>query len=473
MTAKLYLGHKLRELRAREALTQAALASRLGLSVSYLNQLENNQRPITVTVLVELNRVFGIDVGEFTDDDHGRLIADLREVMAEPLNEPDGKAADTPSLAEIRQIAEIAPAFARRYLALHRAWQAKRGAGAPDQQDRREADPFGTYGAVRDFFHYRNNYIDVLDKEAEALSERLGLSRQDGLTGLSHHLEQAHGVRVVLDRGDMGSGTVRRYDPTSRILTLEASLSVATLRFQAAAALARLSLRAIMTQVLDTSGLTSQEAKAVCQIALDNYAAGAMLLPYRRFLKDARSLRFDIERLMQHYQASFEQVCHRLSTLQRPSARGIPFYFVRVDHAGNITKRHSATRFQFPRFGGACPLWNIHEAFSNTGRILVNTMQMPDGVRYLAVARAIIKRGGAWRRPERHYAVGLGCELSHARDLVYADGLTLDDPASDLPVGVSCRLCLRPDCQQRAFPPAESALVIEDNARHVVPYRLG
>ena len=201
-----------------------------------------------------------------------------------------------------------------------------------------------------------------------------------------------------------------------------------------------------------------------------NYAAGALMMPYRRFAASALELRHDIEQLQHRYNASFEQVSHRLSTLQRPGARGVPFYFVRVDAAGNITKRHSSTRFQFARFGGACPLWNVHEAFGQPGRILVQVAEMPDGVRYLCVGRSIVKRSGNYLRPNRQYAIGIGCEIAHAAKVVYSEGLQLDGQA--VPVGVSCRICERPDCHQRAFPPLGRRLVVRANERRVVPFAI-
>jgi XRE family transcriptional regulator, fatty acid utilization regulator len=222
--------------------------------------------------------------------------------------------------------------------------------------------------------------------------------------------------------------------------------------------------------VLASAGLESATARDIARIGLLNYAAGALVMPYRRFAASATELRHDIEQLQHRYNASFEQVSHRLSTLQRPGARGVPFYFVRVDQAGNITKRHSSTRFQFARFGGACPLWNVHEAFGHPGRILVQVAEMPDGVRYLCVGRSIVKRSGNFLRPNRHYAIGIGCEVAHASKVVYSEGLSLDGAA--VPVGVSCRICERPDCHQRAFPPLGRRLTVRTNERRIVPFAL-
>ena len=221
---------------------------------------------------------------------------------------------------------------------------------------------------------------------------------------------------------------------------------------------------------LDQAAFRTDAARDVARVGLANYAAGALLLPYRAFLEAAREEKHDIDRLRTRFQVSFEQVCHRLSTLQRPGWRGVPFYFARVDMAGNITKRHSATRFQFARFGGACPLWNVHEAFAAPDRIGVQLAEMPDGSRYISIARSVSKPSGSYLANDRRYALSLGCEVEHAGALVYAAGLDLNGPAAR--IGVSCRICERTDCTQRAFPPLDRTLHVPENERGVVPYVL-
>jgi len=223
-----------------------------------------------------------------------------------------------------------------------------------------------------------------------------------------------------------------------------------------------------MRQVVEDSGLASPASRELLSIGLANYAAGALLMPYGAFRDTAREVRHDIDRLRQRFGASFEQACHRLSTLQRPGAQGLPFFFCRVDMAGNVTKRHSATRLQFAALGGACPLWMVHEAVAIPDRILVQHAEMPDGTRYVSMAKGLVKPSGSYARPPRRYAVALGCEELHAADFVYADDLRPGGAAT--PIGTSCRICPRPDCDQRAFPPAASAIAIDPDRRSVVPY---
>lgn len=194
------------------------------------------------------------------------------------------------------------------------------------------------------------------------------------------------------------------------------------------------------------------------------------MLPYGTFLSAAEALRYDIDLLVRRFGVSFETVCHRLSTLQRPEARGVPFFFVRVDRAGNISKRQSATDFHFSRAGGTCPLWNVYEAFSQPGKVLTQLAAMPDGRTYLWVARSIQHGTGGYGSPLRQFAVALGCDRRHASRLVYARGLALDDPETATPIGPGCKVCDRRGCAQRAFPALGRALSIDENMRTPEPY---
>lgn len=220
------------------------------------------------------------------------------------------------------------------------------------------------------------------------------------------------------------------------------------------------------------SGLTTPEARALARIGLANYFAGALIMPYGRFLREAQALRYDIERLQSRFGTSFEQVCHRLSTMQRPGQPGIPFFLVKTDIAGNVLKRSSATRFRFARFGGPCPLWNVYRAFAQPGRLLVQIARTPDNVAYLNVARTVGSEGGAYLSRPRNVAIVVGCEIDYAAQTVYAAGLNLRDPHIADPIGPGCRACERTDCRHRAVPPASQSLDVGTVERGVVPYRI-
>ncbi|MGC9368270.1 MAG: helix-turn-helix domain-containing protein [Paracoccaceae bacterium] len=463
-TQKLYAGVKLREMRKRLGLTQKAFAAKLGVSLPYLNQMENNNRPVSTGVVLALANEFGFDVTELSTGDTERLVSDMREALADPVF-----AEDAPPVADLRLAASNAPALARAFLNLHRAYRQthERLASLDEALGREDARVAPSpWEEVRDFFHYCDNYIDAVDRAAEHFACPNG-HRADPMEAAKAALA-AEGITVAF-RPD---SELRDYDAESRVLTLSAHASAPTQRFQLLHQVALLTQGQLLDAMLDLARFQSDEARAIARIGLANYFAGAALLPYRAFLQAAQEMRHDLERLADAFGASIEQVAHRLSTLQRPGAKGIPFFFVRVDQAGTITKRHSATRLQFARFGGACPLWNMHRAFETPGRFLRQLAETPDGVRYLCLARDVSKPGGAWGVPDRRFAIGLGCEVQHAEELVYADGLDLTRAASFEPIGISCRICERKNCHQRSVPPLERRLRVDPDHRGVLPYEI-
>jgi XRE family transcriptional regulator, fatty acid utilization regulator len=459
-TQKLYVGAKLRELRLRLALTQRVFADRLKVSLPYLNQMENNHRPVSAAVVLALAQEFGLDVTELSAGEGERLVSDMREALADPVF-----GAQSPPLADLRLAASNAPALARAFLDLHRAYRQghERLASLDEALGREDAGLRASpWEEVRDFFHYCDNYVDAIDRAAEHFAASAGTGR-DVLVSAAEALSR-RGVDVRLS----SNGALRSFDPQARRLDLSARASAPTQRFQLLYQLALLTQNELLEATLDLARFHTPEARDIAKIGLANYFAGAALMPYRAFLAAAQETRHDLERLADLFGASIEQVSHRLSTLQRPGAKGIPFFFVRVDQAGTITKRHSATRLQFARFGGACPLWNVHQAFETPGQFLRQLAETPDGVRYLCLARDVSKPGGAYLAPVRRYAIGLGCEVAHAAALVYSDGLDLKGRFE--PIGISCRICERQDCHQRSVPPLERRLRVNPDRRGILPY---
>lgn len=459
---KLYAGTTLRDFRSRVGLTQKAFADKLGVSLPYLNQMENNHRPVSAGVVLGLAQEFGFDVTELTTGDSERLVSDMREALADPVF-----AASAPPLADLRLAASNAPALARAFLDLHRAYRQshERLASLDDALGREDAAPRSSpWEEVRDFFHYCDNYIDAVDRAAEHFATPNG-TRPDPLAVATEALA-ALGITVQMS----DAPGLRHYDPARRILSISGRVAGPTQRFQILHQIALLTQNTLLDATLDLARFQTPEARGIAKIGLANYFAGAALLPYRAFLQAAHDTRHDLERLADLFGASVEQVAHRLSTLQRAGARGIPFFFVRVDQAGTVTKRHSATRFQFARYGGACPLWNVHQAFETPGRFLRQLAETPDGVRYLCLARDVSKSGGSFTAPVRRYAIGLGCEIQHAGALVYADDLDLTRAFE--PIGISCRICERRACHQRSVPPLERSLRVTPDQRGVLPYEI-
>ncbi|PVH29874.1 helix-turn-helix domain-containing protein [Pararhodobacter oceanensis] len=458
---KLYAGAKLREIRTRLQLTQKEFAARMGVSLPYLNQMENNNRPVSTAVVLALAREFGTDVTELSTGDSERMVSDLREALADPVFPTP-----TPSAADLRLVASNAPGVARALLALHHAYrQTHERLASLDEalghEDRSlRASP---WEEVRDFFHYCDNYIDAVDHAAENFARG-----PESIDARAEKALERRGINLQFSDDPL----LRRYDPQRRTLTLSTKASNSSRRFQLLHQLALLTQNELLDATLDLARFQSDEARAIAKIGLANYFAGAAMLPYREFLAAARETRHDLEMLADQFGASIEQVAHRLSTLQRPGAKGVPFFFVRVDQAGTITKRHSATRLQFARYGGSCPLWNVHQAFEVPGRFLRQLAETPDGVRYFCLSRDVSKLGGSFRAPVRRYAISLGCEIRHAGALTYADDMDLSNPQAFEPIGISCRICARPNCHQRSVPPLEHSLTIDFDRRGILPYRI-
>lgn len=466
---KLFIGRKVRELRVASLATQAQFAEKIGISTSYLNQIENNQRPVSAAVLLALAEKFQIDIGALSSGQNDRLLSALTEALSDPLFETY-----SPNLQELKLVTQNAPGLAHALITCHQAY--RRNSEQLASYDDRIGNPVGPvevtpYEEVRDFFHFVDNYIHDLDLSAEALATSLGLGDDDSHGLLVRYLEDRHGVRCA--RADIGDGVIRRFDAKARILRLNPYAPPATRNFQIAVQIAQLHAADVIETVLRSANLRSEEAADICRIGLQNYFAGALLLPYRRFLMAARELRHDIELLAVRFGTSLEQICHRLSTLQRPGMKGIPIFFARLDRAGNITKRHSAAKLQFARFGAACPLWNAHEAFEAPGRIIRQLAETPDGVRYLCLATLVSKGWGGFKAAQPRFALSFGCEITYAENFVYADDLDITSKPAFDPIGISCRICEREDCASRAVPPFKRRLLINQDLRETTPYRLG
>ena len=469
---KVFAGDQLRRLRLSRGLTQVALARLLGFSPSYLSQVEADLRPFSPALNARATDRLAISETFFAREDHERLAANLREASGDPLF-----GGGTVPSEEARGAVRAAPELAKRFLTLYRAYLAldervraalSRGA----EEDGVGGAPHFPYEEVRDWVQASNNHFDQLDRAAEALAERIGGEDGVGFAALGRHLRDAHGIAVKNDPALLTQGSVWRLSRAARTLFLAEEAAPASRLFWMAHVLALLDQRATIMAEIRAARLSTPEARALARIGLANYFAGALLMPYERFLSEAERLRYDVERLQGRFSASFEQVCHRLSTLQRRGRPGIPFFLVKTDIAGNVLKRSSATRFRFARFGGPCPLWNVYRTFTQPGRVLVQFAQTPDGVTYLSIARTVGRGGSAYLSRPRNVAIVIGCEIPYAERTVYATGLSLRDPAFAEPIGPGCRACDRTACRHRAVPPASQSLDVGSLERGVVPYRI-
>ena len=468
---KLFAGPRVRRLRREQRLTQAAMAEALGISTSYLNLIERDQRPISAQILLQLVDVFDIDPRGLAGDEEARAQTQLHEVFSDPMFR------DTPlSKAELKDLAAASPAAADAVARLYQEMLQSRASNALLVEQLEGSDASETQGAgmaldeVRDFIVAQNNYFPILDEEAETLHEAVMADYDEPYLALRARLEERHNVKTRIAPVEVMDNTLRRYDRHRQTIFLSELLDQPGRSFQLAYQLAYFEQIPNIENILVNSGMESEEVRTVARISLANYFAAAALMPYEAFLKTATANQYDITLLARRFGTSFEQVCHRLTTLQRPGARGIPFFLIRVDNAGNISKRFSAGGFHFARFGGTCPRWHVHDAFRIPGQINTQTVQMEDGTRYLSIARTVSRDNSGFGVPDNQFAIAMGCEIKHADKLIYARGTNPDNPTGDTPIGVNCRLCERRDCNQRATPSINRELRLDEHVRGLSPF---
>jgi predicted transcriptional regulator/transcriptional regulator with XRE-family HTH domain len=466
------LGAKVRALRRRENLSQVQMAERLGISPSYLNLIEGNRRPLPATLLIKLAQSFGIDINSFATDEDARLVADLTEAFADPLFEEE----DITSI-DVREMATASPAASRAVLSLYKAYQSVRvtadnlSSRLTDGDDASAVDRSHLPNEeVSDFIQRQMNHFPELETAAEELYQRAKLEPLDLYPGLIRYLEKSHGISVHIARWGTTPGTLRKLDPQRKVLTLSELLPTRSRTFQLAHQIGLLVAKKHIDATLSDARLTTEDSRALARVALANYFAGCVLMPYASFLQAAREERYDLDVLGRRFRVGFEQVCHRLTTMRRPGAEGVPFHMIRIDVAGNISKRFSGSGIRFARFSGACPRWNIFSAFLTPGMIRIQLSRMADGVPYFCLARTIQKDSGGYHAQQPVQAIGIGCQMQHARELVYSDGIDLDNTDAYVPVGVTCRVCDRVDCEQRALPALGHPLSVDENVRRLSLY---
>lgn len=467
------LGGKIRTLRRQQRLTQVDVARRLAISPSYLNLIEHNRRPVTADLLLKLAEVLPLDLGKLSGRHDDRVVGEMLEVFGDPLFDGVDLVA-----SEVREVAVSYPATADAILRLYEAYRRTRdslhglAATLSEQSTLSNAAPSRFPSEeVGDLLQQHANYFPELEAGAVALARDAQIGDRDALfTTLASHLHRAHGVEVRIERTSEMGTALRRFDPRRRRLSLSEALRRGSRNFQLAHQAGLLTQGGVLDRISTDPLLTSEESRALCRVALANYFASALLMPYDTFLESARRERYDIELLGDRFRTSFEQVCHRLTTLRRPGAEGIPFHMARIDIAGNLSKRFSASGWRFARFSGACARWNVFEAFLTPGMIRTQVSQTPDGQLFFDIARTVSKQSGGFHAPRTRYAIMIGCVAAHAREMVYADGRDLANADAVVPIGPTCRLCDRLDCEQRAFPPVQHPLVVHEDVRGVSFY---
>lgn len=464
---KLNIGTRLRLLRRSLGLTQAQMAAQLDVSASYITLIETDQRPASARFLMRLAEIYDLNIAELAPARDAQLAADLTAALKDPALD-----AGSVSKSEVEALLQNAPKLASAFVRLHDRYRDSLLRTMSEDNPLTDRDKVEVMTetsrpaeAVRDWFYHRGNYVACLDSVAEDLATELDFHRSDPQIALTERLA-SHGIRIRILPVDVMGEQLRRFDPHRRELQLSELLSQPSRRFQIGVLLARLEQEDTIKSLIDEAGLNDSASIAIMRVSLANYFAAALLMPYGRFLSACEATRYDIELISQRFGSSVEQTAHRMSTLQREGARGIPFFFARVDRAGNITKRISAGRFPFSRFGGTCALWNIHAAFEAPYQVHTQIIRMPEGASYFSIARTVVRAGGMHGAPAQRLAIGLGCDISYAPRLVYADGIDLTR-SKPVDIGLNCYLCERPNCAARAHPPINRRLRVNERERNL------
>jgi predicted transcriptional regulator/transcriptional regulator with XRE-family HTH domain len=442
------------------------MAADLEVSPSYIALLERNHRPLSAELLLRLAQTYQIDMSVLADtgsDDAMRLQTVLKDPLFADIELPSLETTDV-----VTNFPGIAEAFLRLYTAYQEEHLALADRGAEAHSTPRgaagdgKAEPPDPVGEARRFLAARRNCFPLLDDAAERLAQRVG-----GSDGLIAYLGDRHNLQVRRLPPDVMVGSTRRLDLHRRQVLLDDEMDGASQNFQLALQLAYLELANELETVTKDGIFATEAGERLTRRALASYAAAAVLMPYSAFAKAAETRHYDVEAMGRQFRTSFEQTAHRLTTLQKPGQERVPFFFIRVDEAGNVSKRLDGAGFPFARHGGGCPLWNVHHAFRMPREIVTQWLELPDGERFFSIARTVTAGGGGFGRPRVDRAVALGCAAEHAGKLIY----TKDRPAEPpTPIGITCRLCQRAECTARSAPPIGRQILPDDIRRTVAPF---
>jgi predicted transcriptional regulator/DNA-binding XRE family transcriptional regulator len=463
------MGPRLRRLRRDLGLTQADMAADLEISAPYVALLERNQRPVTADMLLRLARTYKVDFADLAGDGGVDHTARMQSILKEPMFSD----IDIPAL-EISDLAVSYPGMTEAFLRLYTAYREEQlalaerrapAAGAASSPGHEDFDASDPVAEVRRFLAARRNNFANLDDAAERLAQA-----SSGPTGFIERLRDRHNLQVRYLPPNVMLGSVRRLDLHRRQLLLEDSLDTASLHFELAKQLAYLELEDDIGAALEAGKFTTKSAELLARRGLAAYAAAALIMPYSVFAKAVDARRYDLEALARQFGTSFEQTAHRVTTLQRPGLEKVPFFLIRVDPAGNVSKLLDGAGFPFAKHGGACPLWSVHTIFRTPRQIVTQWLELPDGKRFFSIARTVTAGGGAFGAIRVERAIAIGCAAEHASHLIYTrdgQGPRADEPT---PIGVACRVCHRPRCAARSAPPIGREILPDDFRTSSVPF---
>jgi len=466
----LQIGHKIKSKRRKLGILQADMAKKLSISPSYLNLIESGKRKINVDLLLKLANELGIEISDISKKTDTNLYQNLMDVLGDNLFED----LDITNF-DIKEIVNTNPLIAKALVKLGDNYKKKNqdivnkvenisGKFIDNQKNSFPGE------VVSDFIQENENYFPKLEEFANGIFSEIQKNHRTSYLPLCEYLLRKHKIEVKSVIPDEKKPFTKKFDPIKKSLLLSDYLVLATKKLHVAAQIAHLDANDILDEYLDTFKFPSEESRKLSKVALLNYTAAAILMPYKLFYKECAEQRYDLELLQNTFATSFEQVAHRVTCLQDPDMKGIPFHMLRADVAGNISKRFSLSGIEIPRYGGACPRWNIYSAFTAPGKIHAAVSKMPDGEKYVCIARTVEKGIAKHGMFKSLLSIGLGCQIKYAKDFVYTDALNLNEKNTEVPIGVNCRTCDRMDCQQRAFPPLHKKFDIDLNKRGISVY---
>ncbi len=467
-------GPRLKKQRINRGFSQAELSKTIGISPSYLNLIESGKRKISLSLLIKAAEKLDLSIKDFSTESNKRLLSDVMDVLSNEIFD-DLKITNHDTSDFIGSNPNIAKAL----LTINDSLKSFK----EDMQNRLETMDVNAnqlekptrlpVEIVSDILQENKNYFHDLEVSSENLRKEIGLEIGPNIgsgSKLSLYLKEKHGIEVKIVTINEDEKIVKRFDEESKIFYLSEMLTYTSRNFHLASQVAYLEANDVINKVIKDNNVESAEVEPLLKLSLLNYYAAAFMMPYNNFLNSAKLHKYDVEILMHHYACSFEQVTHRLTNLQRPGNEGVPFHFLKTDIAGNVSKRFSLSGIHIPRHGGSCPRWNVYTAFLNPGKIHPQISKMPDGRVYFCIARAFEKGIEKHGMPKSFVSIGLGCDMKYAKDLIYSEGIDLNNKKLQMPIGVSCRICPRVECQQRAFPPIDKELKLDIKYRGTSPY---
>ena len=466
----LKIGPKIKAFRRQLGLQANKLAEELEISPSYLNLIESGKRKIDGDLLLKVCEKLNIQLSDLTTKSDINLENTISEILDDKLFE------DLDILGpEVKDLVGTNPKIGRALVRLgdilkkkdHELINKIEKLSGKIVDNRKNSFPGEV---ISDFLQENKNYFPKLEEFANKVFEKIQVNNRTRYIALCEYLKKEYSITVKDIIPDDGKPFSKIFNKKKKELLLSDYNTLETKKLHAASQIAQESASKEIDQYLSNFNFPSEESKRLTQVALLNYCGAAILMPYKLFHSECKKLKYDLELLQNTFATSFEQVAHRVTCLQDPNLPGIPFHMLRTDIAGNISKRFSLSGIEIPRYGGACPRWNVYSAFTRPGVIQAAVSKMTNGEKYVCIARTVEKGVGRYGLSKSILSIGLGCEAKYAKQFVYTENLDISDKKTEIPIGVSCRTCDRLDCSQRAFPPLHKKFDVDINSRGVSVY---